>query len=57
MIKWFDKIFCSKRITALENEIDTLKNKVLEKQEQINKTNAYYKRVIRDIKSKPKKQL
>jgi peptidoglycan hydrolase CwlO-like protein len=55
MIKWFDKIFCSKRITALENEIDTLKNKVLEKQEQINKTNAYYKRVIRDIKSKPKK--
>jgi len=55
MIKWFNKIFCSKRITTLENEIDTLKNKVAEKQEQINKTNAYYKRMIRDIKSKPKK--
>ena len=55
MIKWFKHLFSFKKITTLENEICTLKNKVAEKQEQINKTNAYYKRVIRDIKSKPKK--
>jgi peptidoglycan hydrolase CwlO-like protein len=55
MIRWFKNLFSFKKIADLENEITTLKSKVVEKQEQINKTNAYYKRIIRDIKSKTKK--
>lgn len=39
-------LFCKTEIEKLERENDILKQKLLEKQEQINKTNAYYKRLM-----------
>jgi hypothetical protein len=57
MIKWIKSIFCCGQVKDLQKEILILKNKISEKQEQINKTNAHYKRIIREIKSKNKKPL
>lgn len=57
MIKWIKNMFCCGQVADLKKEIVSLKNKILEKQEQINKTNAHYKRIIRDIKNKNKKAL
>jgi uncharacterized membrane protein YgaE (UPF0421/DUF939 family) len=65
MIKWIKSLFtgCSRKIemlkkenTQLKNEVFVLSEKVLERQEQINKTNAYYKKKLHDLKkSKSKK--
>jgi peptidoglycan hydrolase CwlO-like protein len=57
MIKWIKSKFCCGQVEDLQKEILILKNKISEKQEQINKTNAHYKRIIREIKSKNKKPL
>jgi peptidoglycan hydrolase CwlO-like protein len=55
MIKWMKRLFRCNKIDDLHIEISMLKNKISEKQEQINKTNAYYKRIIRDMKNSQKK--
>jgi hypothetical protein len=57
MIKWIKKLFLSNKTDDLNIEIVMLRNKIAEKQEQINKTNAYYKRIIRDMKNTQKKGL
>jgi hypothetical protein len=57
MIKWIKKLFRSNKKDDLNIEIVMLRNKIAEKQEQINKTNAYYKRIIRDMKNTQKKGL
>lgn len=49
MIKWLRKIFGIERL-RLENE--ELKRKLEERQLAINKTNAYWKGVVRDLKKK-----
>ena len=48
-------IFCKdkqRQIKSLKDENDSLKQKLLDKQEQINKTNAYYKRLMHNKKQK-----
>jgi hypothetical protein len=55
MIKWMKRLFCCGQVDDLNIEIVMLRNKIAEKQEQINKTNAYYKRIIRDMKNSQKK--
>lgn len=57
MIKWIKNLFCCGQVKDLKIEVIALKTKILEKQEQINKTNAHYKRIIREIKTKNKKPL
>ena len=53
MQNWFKKLFSSKeKIKSLEVENQTLQTKLDEKQEVINKTNAYWKREIAKVKSK-----
>ena len=37
---------CSKKLIELQRENDDLKTKILEQQDQINKTNSYYKKKI-----------
>lgn len=47
MIKWFKNIFS---INSLIKENEDLKKKLEDRQEAINKTNAYWKKVVRDLK-------
>jgi hypothetical protein len=54
-MKWLKRLFCCGQVDDLNIEIVMLRNKIAEKQEQINKTNAYYKRIIRDMKNSQKK--
>lgn len=49
MIKWLRKIF---GIERLRQENEELKRKLEERQLAINKTNAYWKGVVRDLKKK-----
>lgn len=49
MIRWFKKLLGIERL-ELENE--ELKKKLEERQLAINKTNAYWKGVVRDLKKK-----
>lgn len=49
MIKWLRKIF---GIERLQRENEELKRKLEERQLAINKTNAYWKGVVRDLKKK-----
>jgi len=49
MIKWLRKIF---GIERLQQENEELKRKLEERQLAINKTNAYWKGVVRDLKKK-----
>lgn len=49
MIKWLRKIF---GIERLQQENKELKRKLEERQLAINKTNAYWKGVVRDLKKK-----
>ena len=55
MIKWIKRLFRCNKVDDLHIEIVMLRNKISEKQEQINKTNAYYKKIIRDMKNTQKK--
>ena len=43
-----------KKIDALTEEVTVLKEKLSEKQKQINKVNKYWKGVVYNLKSKPK---
>ncbi len=47
MIKWLSNVF---RVNALIQENEELKKKLEERQEAINKTNAYWKKIVRDLK-------
>lgn len=49
MIKWFKRLLGIEKL-QLENE--ELKKKLEERQLAINKTNAYWKGVVRDLKKK-----
>ena len=49
MIEWLRKIF---GIERLQQENEELKRKLEERQLAINKTNAYWKGVVRDLKKK-----
>jgi hypothetical protein len=45
MIKWFKSLVTNyKRVKELETEIVVLNDKIIEKQDIINKTNAYWKK-------------
>lgn len=55
MSKLLSKLFCSKAIRSLTQENEELKQRLIERQEAINKTNAYWKRELR--KAKGQKQL
>lgn len=47
MIKWLKNLVSSyKRVKELESEIEVLNDKVQEKQDIINKTNAYWKKKL-----------
>lgn len=49
MFNWLTKLLPFKRIEQLEKEISELKEKLVERQEHINKTNAYWKKKMNDI--------
>ena len=52
--KWIKKLQnpCEEDINKLNEENKQLKQKLIEKQEQINKTNAYYKKKMYNMKKK-----
>lgn len=52
MLKWLSKVFPWARIKYLEKENTELKEKLVERQEAINKTNAYWKKKVRDLMNK-----
>jgi len=54
MRKLLNKLFCKKAIGDLEKENEMLKEKLQERQEVINQTNAYWKKKMYTLKkSKP----
>lgn len=55
MVKWIGKLFPCTRIKLLETENSQLREKLAEKQEHINKTNAYWKRRIQELSRKKTK--
>jgi hypothetical protein len=55
MIEWFRSLLKnSKKIKELENQIEVLNDKITEKQEIINKTNAYWKKKLYNQNKKVK---
>jgi hypothetical protein len=48
-LNWLKKLLSSKKIEELERENSELKEKLVERQEHINKTNAYWKKKMNDI--------
>jgi hypothetical protein len=52
MLKSLKKLLTSTKCAELENEVVALKAKLGEKQEVINKTNAYWKRELSKVKPK-----
>mgnify|MGYP000494997328 CR=1 FL=1 len=44
MIKWIKDLFKSTRVKELEQHISVLERELLKRQEDINKTNAYWKK-------------
>jgi hypothetical protein len=53
----FTNLFCKKRIEKLEAEIVTLKEKLEQRQEVINQTNAFWKRKLYTLKKESNKKL
>jgi hypothetical protein len=51
-MNWIKKLFISTKENALEKEIETLKLKLEERQEAINKTNAYWKKKMNEAQKK-----
>ena len=60
-MEWIKDLFGGKTIKKLEQELSDLKRlhseMLIEKQEQINKTNAYWKKKMRDMKDTGKKTM
>lgn len=52
MLKWLSKFFPWAKVKVLEQEITVLKERLAERQEAINKTNAYWKKKIRELSNK-----
>lgn len=52
MIKWIKNLFKSIRVKELEQHIVVLEKELLKRQEDINKTNAYWKRKMHNLKRK-----
>lgn len=52
MLKFLSKIFPWARIKVLEQENNELKEKLVERQQAINKTNAYWKKRFNDLMNK-----
>jgi len=52
MIKWIKDLFKSTRVKELEQHISVLERELLKRQEDINKTNAYWKRKMHNLKRK-----
>lgn len=51
-MNWFKKLFMSKKEKELEKQIEELKVKLGERQEAINKTNAYWKKKVHELTRK-----
>lgn len=49
---WKDVIFPQRKIKELEQQVETLQKKLDKRQEDINKTNAYWKRKMAEISRK-----
>lgn len=49
MFKWLQVIFPSARVKVLEQENKELREKLVERQETINKTNAYWKKKMHNL--------
>lgn len=56
-LSWLKKLLPFKKIENLERENRELKDKLVERQEHINKTNAYWKRKMNDINNRTKKSV
>lgn len=57
MIKFIKNLFCKKeKIKELEQQLQECGNKLAERQEVINQTNAYWKRKLYEATSGPKKK-
>jgi hypothetical protein len=52
MIKWIKDLFKSSKVKELELHIVVLEKELLKRQEDINKTNAYWKRKMHNLKKK-----
>lgn len=61
MINWFKSLFKTKKLQKqLDEAYDALKEcngKLVEKQQVINQTNAYWKKKLHEVKIKNKKSL
>lgn len=49
MLEWLNKIFPWTTVKILKQENKQLKEKLLERQEHINKTNAYWKKRLNEM--------
>jgi hypothetical protein len=54
MLKWISSIFKNKKLEELNKENTELKLKLVEKQEVINQTNAYWKKKMYAVKKHTK---
>jgi hypothetical protein len=54
MTAWLKRLFCSKETEKLEQTIKDLQIKLAERQEAINKTNAYWKKKMAEVNRKQK---
>ena len=52
MSKWIKDLFKSTRVKELEQHISVLERELLKRQEDINKTNAYWKRKMHNLKKR-----
>ena len=52
MSKWIKDLFKSTRVKELEQHISFLERELLKRQEDINKTNAYWKRKMHNLKKR-----
>ena len=56
MVKWIKDLFKTTRVRELEHHVRVLESELVKKQEDINKTNAYWKRKLHNS-TKPKKEI
>lgn len=49
---WIKNIWTSSKVKALKQQVRELEAKLEERQEAINKTNAYYKKKLHEVKNK-----
>lgn len=54
MLRWLKRLFSQEQVEKLQKENELLKAKLEEKQEHINKTNAYWKKKMHNLSSKNK---